>query len=48
MSELNERGEQLWAIIRDAVVNTRERPPTRRGPWIISDEYLDECIKKFK
>lgn len=43
----NERGEELWAIIREAVINTRSRPITRRGPWIISDEYLDNCIKEL-
>ncbi|AXP07722.1 hypothetical protein SmphiM6_31 [Sinorhizobium phage phiM6] len=44
---MNKRGEELWEIMRKAVINTRKRPPTRRGPYIISDEYLDECIKKF-
>jgi len=43
----NERGEQLWTILRNAVINTRKRPSTLRGPYIISDEYLDGCIKKF-
>jgi hypothetical protein len=41
------RHEQLIQIMKDAVINTRKRPPTLRGPYIISNEYLDACIKKF-
>lgn len=41
------RRDELWKIIEDAVRNTRKRHPLNRGPWLISDEYLDECIRKF-
>jgi len=37
------RREQLLAIMKDAVAETRKRIPTLRGPFIISDADLDRA-----
>lgn len=36
---------QMLKIIRAALVNTRARHPTCRGPYVISDEELDKAIE---
>ena len=42
----NIRKRQLLAIMHAALVNTRGRPPTLRGPYVISDEQLDDAIAR--
>jgi hypothetical protein len=34
------RGDRLWAIMTDAAQNVLDRPETRRGPYVISDNDL--------
>jgi hypothetical protein len=40
----NLRKKNLLVIMHAALVNTRERPPTLRGPYVISDADLDDAI----
>lgn len=39
------RGEQLRRIMEDAVRNTLARPPSLRGPYLISDEELRSALE---
>jgi hypothetical protein len=39
------RGEELWAIMEAAVRNTLRRAPTLRGPYVIPDAELEDCIR---
>ncbi|WP_168839148.1 MULTISPECIES: hypothetical protein [unclassified Rhizobium] len=39
-STSQERGDELRAIMRDAVKNVLERPETLRGPYVIRDADL--------
>jgi hypothetical protein len=39
-STSQQRGDELRAIMRDAVKNVLERPETLRGPYIIRDADL--------
>ena len=41
------RTEQLHQIMKDAVRNVRERDPSQRGPFVITDEELDAAIERF-
>jgi hypothetical protein len=34
------RGDQLWAIMTDAVQNVLDRPGSLRGPYVIDDNDL--------
>lgn len=38
------RGEKLRQILRDAVRNTLSRPPSLRGPYVISDAELRSAL----
>lgn len=34
------RGDRLWTIMTDAAQNVLDRPVTRRGPYVISDNDI--------